>query len=48
VAGYAGSAPHGIDAAGVARAARDMAARIDRDGLTGAGPERLTVRLVGA
>jgi hypothetical protein len=51
VAGYAGTAPHGIDAAGVARAARELAARIDQDGLAGpagAGPERLTVRLAGA
>jgi hypothetical protein len=48
VAGYAGAAPHGIDAAGVARAARELAARIDQDGLAGAGPEQLTVRLAGA
>ena len=44
VAGYAGSPPHGIDAAGVCRAAREMAARIDRDGAGAAGT--LAVRLV--
>jgi uncharacterized protein len=43
VAGYAGAPPHGIDAAGVCRAAREMATRIDRDGAGAAGP--LTVRL---
>jgi uncharacterized protein len=46
VAGYAGAPPHGIDAAGVCRAAREMAARIDRDGAGAAGP--LTARLVAA
>jgi hypothetical protein len=44
VAGYAGRAPHGIDAAGICRVAREMAARIERDGLAVAGP--MTVRLV--
>ena len=44
VAGYADSPPHGIDAAGVCRAAREMAARIDRDGAGAAGT--LTARLV--
>jgi uncharacterized protein len=41
VAGYAGSAPHGIGAADVARFATDLAGRIERDGLaaaTSAGP----------
>jgi uncharacterized protein len=38
VAGYTGSPPHGIDAAGICRAAREMAARIDRDGAGAAGP----------
>lgn len=33
VAGYAGAAPHGIDAAGVARDAESLAAGIERDGL---------------
>ena len=46
VAGYAGAPPHGIDAAGIRRAAREMAARIDRDGAGAAGP--LTARLIAA
>ena len=46
VAGYAGAPPHGIDAAGIGRAAREMAARIDRDGAGAAGP--LTTRLIAA
>ena len=46
VAGYADAPPHGIDAAGICRAAREMAARIDRDGAGAAGP--LTARLVAA
>jgi uncharacterized protein len=33
VAGYAGSAPHGVEAAGIARFAADLADRIERDGL---------------
>jgi len=50
VAPYAGAAPHGIDAAGVCRAARDIAARIDRDGAgpAGTGPAEtgpVTLRL---
>ena len=36
VAGYAGSAPHGIGAADVARFATDLAGRIERDGLAAA------------
>jgi hypothetical protein len=44
VAGYAGQAPHGIDATGVSQVAREMAARIEREGRAGAGP--MTVRLV--
>jgi hypothetical protein len=46
VAGYADAPPHGIDAAGICRAAREMAARIDQDGAGAAGP--LTARLVAA
>jgi hypothetical protein len=46
VAGYAGRAPHGIDAAAISRAAREAAASIDRAGLAGAG--QLTVRLVSS
>jgi len=48
VAGYAGSAPHGIEAAAVARFAADLADRIERDGLapvTSAG-FRLSLRAV--
>jgi hypothetical protein len=44
VAGYAGSAPHDVDAATIAQVAREMAARIETEGLTGAG--QMTVRLV--
>jgi uncharacterized protein len=33
VGGYAGAAPHGIDAAGIARDAEGLAAGIERDGL---------------
>ena len=43
VAGYAGSAPHDIDAATIAQDAREMAARIETEGLAAAG--RMTVRL---
>ncbi|HEV3067822.1 MAG TPA: DUF309 domain-containing protein [Streptosporangiaceae bacterium] len=46
VAGYAGSAPHGIDAATICQVAREAAGRIERDGLDAARPDRLTVRLV--
>lgn len=46
VAGYAGRAPHHIDAGTVSRVAREAAARIDRQGLAGAG--ELTVRLVSS
>jgi hypothetical protein len=46
VAGYAGSAPHDIDAATIGQAAREMAARIETEGLAAA--DRMTVRLVTA
>lgn len=51
VAGYAGAAPHGIDAAGIARDAENLAAGIERNGLpwpreAGAGL-RLTTGLDG-
>jgi hypothetical protein len=36
VAGYAGSAPHGIEAAGIATFAADLADRIERDSLSAA------------
>jgi hypothetical protein len=48
VAGYAGSPPHDIDAATICRAAREMAARIDKEGLAAAEADRMTVRLVAA
>ena len=48
VAGYAGSAPHDIDAVAICRAAREMAARIERDGLADAGADRMNVRLVAS
>jgi hypothetical protein len=35
VAGYAGRAPHGLDAGAVAGQARALASRIERDGLSG-------------
>jgi len=39
VGGYAGTAPHGIDAATIARQASSLADRIDADGLAAAaGP----------
>ena len=47
LAGYAAAAPHGIDAAGLARTATDLAARIEREGLTGEAAAtglRLTLR----
>lgn len=46
VAGYADAPPHGIDAAGVAQAAREAAGRIDHEGLAAAGAAQMTVRLV--
>ena len=48
VAGYAGSAPHDIDAATIAQEAREMAARIETEGLAAADADRMTVRLVTA
>jgi len=48
VAGYAGRAPHDIDAASVCQVAREMAARIEREGLAAAGAGTMTVRLVTA
>lgn len=48
VAGYAGSAPHDIDAATIGQAAREMAARIETEGLAAAGADKMTVRLVTA
>jgi hypothetical protein len=45
VAGYAGTAPHGIDAGGVVRDAQDLAERVDQGGLAAVGPGKLTIRL---
>lgn len=45
VGGYAGDCPHGIDAAGVASSAGDLADRIERDGLAAMSPDQLLVRL---
>lgn len=45
VGGYAGDCPHGIDAAGVASSAGDLADRIERDGLAAVSPDQLLVRL---
>jgi len=46
VAGYAGAAPHGIDAATICQVAREAAGRIERDGLDATRPDLITVRLV--
>jgi uncharacterized protein len=45
VSGYAGGCPHGIDAAGVAGSAGELADRIERDGLAAVSPDRLLIRL---
>jgi len=45
VAGYAGSAPHDIEAAEVARCAADLANRIEREGLAAATAAGLCFRL---
>jgi uncharacterized protein len=47
VAGFAGSASHGIDAAGLAEAAAGLATRIERDGLAAVEPADLRLRLLG-
>jgi uncharacterized protein len=47
VAGYADNPPHGIDAAGVARFAADLAALIERDGLAAVPAAALRVSLRG-
>ena len=43
--GYAGTAPHGIDAAAISRAASDLATRIDTEGLAAIETDLLTVRM---
>jgi len=45
VSGYAGTAPHGIDAAAISRAASDLATRIDTEGLAAIETGLLTVRM---
>jgi hypothetical protein len=45
VSGYAGAAPYGIDAAAVCRAARELAARIEGEGLAAIATELITVRV---
>lgn|ERR1022692_3209111 len=46
VGGYAHGCPHGIDAAGVAGTADELADWIERDGLAAGPPDHLLVRLV--
>jgi hypothetical protein len=41
IAGYAGTAPHGIDVDGLTRLAAEVADRIEHGGLEGMGPVRL-------
>jgi uncharacterized protein len=48
VGGYATARPHGIDARSIARQAADLARRIDREGLAGAGDEDFRFRLTRA
>lgn len=45
VAPYAADPPHGVDAAGVARYAADLAGRIEREGPAGLGGEPARLRL---
>ena len=45
VSGYAGTAPHGIDAAAISLAASELAARIDTEGLAAIETDLLTVRM---
>jgi uncharacterized protein len=47
VGGYAGAAPYGIDAGGIARQATGLADRIDADGLAAATRDGVTFRLTG-
>jgi hypothetical protein len=48
VGGYAAAHPHGIDARSIARQAADLARRIDREGLAGAGDEDFRFHLTRA
>jgi uncharacterized protein len=45
ISGYAGSRPHGIDAARISRAARELAARIEQQGLDAIAAADLRLRL---
>jgi hypothetical protein len=45
VGGYAGTAPHGIDAGGIARQASGLADRIDADGPAAAAGDGSGFRL---
>src|SRR5712691_567594 len=45
ISGYAGSRPHGIDAARLSRAADELAARIEQQGLAAIAPADLRLRL---
>jgi hypothetical protein len=47
VGGYAGAAPYGIDAGGIARQALGLADRIDADGLAAAARDGSGFRLTG-
>lgn len=47
VAAYAGTAPYGIDASGVAQTARGLVRRLDAPGPGGVAPGDLVVRLRG-
>ena len=48
VGDYAGAAPYGIDAGGIAGRASRLADRIDADGLAAAAPDGASFRLTGA
>ena len=45
VSGYARACPHGINAAGIAGSAGELADGIERDGLAAVPPDRLLIRL---
>jgi len=47
VGDYAGTAPYGIDAGGIARQASGLADRIDADGLAAAARDGASFRLTG-
>jgi hypothetical protein len=47
VGGFTGSAPYGIDPAGIARSAANLASLIEQAGLTGITPADLRLRLRG-